>query len=106
MPTLLIASGTSTSSSIDLGPVMFDRVYVDNRATLVITMWGSEDDSTYLPVYRNNSSVAGATFVSEAVGTAYSGFWVPLAVGHRYIKFTASATLADGGSVKVSTVYK
>lgn len=106
MPTVAIASGTSTSSSIDIGPVLFDRVYVDNRATLVLSIYASDDNSTFLPLYRNNSSVAGATFVAESIGTAYSGFWVPIQVGHRYLKFAASTTIADGATIRYSTVYK
>lgn len=104
--TATIASAASTSDSVDLGPALFDRVYVNNTATAAITIYASDDNNTFLPLYRNNSAVAGATFVAESIASAYSGTWVPIAVGHRYLKAVATGTVADGGTVKFSAIYK
>jgi hypothetical protein len=105
--TATIASATSTSDAVDLGPgLFFNRVYVNNTALAQISIYASDDNSTFLPLYRNNSSVAGATFVAETIASAYSGFWVPIAVGHRYLKAVATGTVADGGTVKFSVIYK
>lgn len=106
MPSVNIASGASTSSSIDIGATYFDRIYVNNTANAQISIYASDDNVSFVPLFRNNSSVAGSTFVAETIGSAYSGSWVPIAIGHRYLQFVATGTVANGGSVKFSSVYK
>jgi len=105
--TATIASATSTSDAVDLGPgLAYSRVYINNTARAQIAIHASDDNSTFLPLYRNNSAVVGGTFVAEVIASAYSGFWVPIAIGHRYLKAVATGTVADGGTVKFSVVYK
>jgi hypothetical protein len=102
--TVAFASGTSTSSGMDLGDAPFTRMYayVATATTgAAITVYGSNDGTTFAPLYErvNTAPVQHQTIT---IATATSGGWTALeAFPHRYVQFVASATFTNGTSVKV-----
>lgn len=97
-----IASGASTSSSLDLG----DKAYVKAALTYVtmstgamVTVYGSTDNSTFKPVQeRVNTAPVQYQDLTIATTVSGSGWGVFDAPPFRYVKFITSAVVSGGVS--------
>ena len=100
-----IASGASTSSSIDLGGSGFQYMFV-NAVTMStgaeMTLWGSADNSTFYRVMERVNT-APVQYQNVVIATTTSGGWAQLnAAPFRYVLFTASAVVSGGVSITVA----
>jgi hypothetical protein len=101
-----IASGASTSSTIDLGGKSFNRLAV-NAVTMstgaMLTVYGSDTSTgTFNPVYQKVVNTAASAYLSLTVGTAASGGWCQIdAPPMRYIQLITSAVVSGGVSITV-----
>lgn len=99
-----IASGASTSSNVDLGGKSFTNIAL-NAVTMstgaAITVWGSNDASTYYIVHERVNT-APVQYQSLTVATNTSGGWAVFeAPPFRYLQFTTSAVVSGGVSITV-----
>lgn len=99
-----IASGASTSSSIDLGMKSYTKMGL-NAVTMstgaAITVYGSVDDATYYTV-QERVNTATVQYATLTVATTTSGGWAQFdAPPYRYVKFTTSAVVSGGVSFTV-----
>lgn len=99
-----IASGASTSSSIDLGTKSFSRMFV-NAVTMstgaAVTIYGAVDNATFYTVQErvNTSSVQ---YQTVTIATTTSGGWAQCeAPLFRYVRFITSAVVSGGVSFTV-----
>ncbi len=101
-----IASGASTSSTIDLGGKSFNRFSV-NAVTMStgagMTLYGCDTSTgTFGPVFQKVPSTATSAYLSITVGTLTSGGWCQIdAPPMRYIQFVTSAVVSGGVSITV-----
>lgn len=98
-----IASGTSTSSSIDFGTKTYTKMavlYPTSMSTgAMLTVFGSTDDSAFYTV-QERVNTAPVQYQALTIATGTSGSWAVFdAPPFRYLKFAASATVTDGGGV-------
>jgi putative intracellular protease/amidase len=100
-----IASGASTSSSLDLGHRPFRQTalrYVTMSTGAAVTVWGSTDNSTFFKVHERVNT-APVQYQELTVATAVSGgnwavFQTP---PFRYLQFTTSAVVSGGVSFTI-----
>lgn len=99
-----IASGTSTSSLIDLGKSQRQLAcYVTTMTTnAMITIYGcATATGTFKPVFeRVNTAPVQHQIVTIATSTS-GNWWVIDAPPFQYLKMITSATVTDGGLLTV-----
>lgn len=102
---VVIASGASTSSSVDLRAYQSQvYVYVSTMSTqAAITVQDSPDGGTtfYNKFVFANSSTTQANQVVIASGVGTNGGMIKLDGGGRYLRFLASAVVSGGVLIKV-----
>lgn len=102
-----IASGASTSSSLDLGTTAgWSRLalgYATFSTGAVLQVQGSSDDSTFKNVHVLVPSSSAAQYQPLTIATSVSGtgYAVFAAPPFRYVRFVADATIANGGVITV-----
>ena len=96
-----IASGASTSSSLDLGTDGRRRLgltYVTMSTGAMVTVYGSEDGTTFKPVHERVNT-APVQYQALTVATTTSGSWAYFdAPPIRYLQFITSAVVSGGVS--------
>jgi hypothetical protein len=103
-----IASGASTSSSLDLGTTAgWSRLAAGYAAAAstaaALSIQGSVDDSTYKNIHVLVPTSSTAQYQPLTIATAVSSTGVAVfqAPPFRYIRFLASATIDSGGIITV-----
>lgn len=101
-----IASGASTSSSLDLTAAGWGRLalsYATFSTGAALQVQGSVDNSTFLNVHTLVPTSSAAQYQPLVVATSVSatGYAVFPAPPFRYVRFIASATIDNGGVITV-----
>lgn len=98
---LVIASGASASSYYDFGGKAGTYITVYQTAGSSLDLYGSNDASTFGQVFERVNT-APVQYQSMIVGSNTSGGWAQMVCpAVRYVKFVATATVANGTTVKV-----
>lgn len=99
---LVIASGASTSSFCDFGGRAGSYMAVYHTAGFQLNVYGSDDGTTFVPVHERVNT-APVQYQALSVATTTSGTWAQFVCpAVRYVQFAATATVANGTTVKVS----
>lgn len=99
---LIIASGASTSSYTDFGGRSCTYMAVYHTAGFALNVYGSTDGTSFYPVHERVNT-APVQYQALTVTTSTSGSWAHfLAPAVRYVQFAATATVANGTTIKVS----
>lgn len=101
-----IASGASTSSSLDLTMAGWSRLavtYATFSTGAALQVQGSADNSTFKNVHVLVPTSSAAQYQPLTVATSVSGtgYAVLPSPALRYIRFLASGTIDGGGSITV-----
>lgn len=99
-----IASGASTSSTLDTGGRAFDTLavkYEDMSTGAAVALYGANTSTaTFLPISWKDQDAA--TYNALNIATSVSGGWGVLPCPpHRYIQFITSAVVSGGVSFVV-----
>ena len=100
-----IASGASTSSSLDLGDKSYRQMatkYVTMSTGAVLTVYGSVDGSNFYPAHERVNT-APVQYQALTIATSTSGAWAVFAAPpFRYVKFVTDAVVSGGVSITVA----
>jgi hypothetical protein len=99
----VLASGTSTITSIDISGKSWSRVYLEvptMSTQAEIYVYGSTDNTTFRQVYERVNT-APVQFQGVTMPTSVSNGLVPLTAWHRYLQFRMSATVTNGATFNV-----
>lgn len=97
-----VASNATTSSEADLARA-WKKVYLDpTGAGAEVRLWASDTSGgTLRQVYLPQPATSTVQANIWKVGSAVSGGLIEIAGGIRFMKFTVTATAADGATLKV-----
>jgi hypothetical protein len=99
--TVTIASGTSTSSGTDFGGKSGSYMTVYHTAGFALNVFGSSDGTNYYPVHERVNT-APVQYQALSIASSTSGAWAQIVCpAVRYVAFAATATVANGTSIKV-----
>lgn len=99
--TVAIASGASTSSYVDFGGKSVTYMAVYHTAGFALNVFGSDDGTTFVPVHERVNT-APVQYQALQVASSTSGMWAQFVCPPvRYVQFCATATVANGTSIKV-----
>lgn len=100
-----IASGASTSSSLDLGDKSYRQMatYYGTMSTgAALTVYGSTDGTNFYPAHERVNT-APVQYQALTIATSTSGAWAVFAAPpFRYVQFVASAVVSGGVALKVA----
>lgn len=100
-----VASGASTSSSLDLGGKSYTKLavnYVTMSTGAAVTVYGAAaPTATFLPVHERVNT-APVQYQALTIATSVSGAWAVIdAPPFRYLQFITSAVVSGGVSYTV-----